>query len=383
MYTFYNKSLPVILSFILLGCFVSRAQNNIIQKFETGRVYAGIEVGSKGVKLSLLEMDKQTGDAGEFAILKDTTVNTDFISFTQPTYQATLNALDKLYQVAVKQNNIPPANVFTAISSGVYIQAQKEDKNSWIEQLINAFKIMISEPDRKVAIISVEDEARLSHLGIVPENRRYNTFLIDIGSGNTKGGYFPYGNTRDFRLFQLTWGTKSTFNATDKMLGDNKGLDNFNSQLNRVLAGAENNEIVYAVNASGAFPKSDNIAFSGGIAWAVATLIAPELNDNAVVGVTYDEVLEFSEKLAKNPSLYSDYYIVKTLPENTIDIAKLGKDVKQVNKVFDQRSLLAGSGLLLKIMRQFDGVVERKKFFLVKNGSVGWISAYVKMQSAK
>lgn len=383
MFTTYKKRVLVITAILLFSGFATAAQNSVVKKYETGNVYAGIEVGSKGVKMSMIELDKKAGEDGEFKILKDTSINTDFISFTQPTYQATLAALNKLYEVAVKQNRIPVANVFTAISSGVNIQAQKEDKKIWIDQLINAFRLNNNEPERKVAVIDVVEEARLSHLGIVPEARRYKTFLIDIGSGNTKGGYFPYGNTKDFRLFQLTWGTKSTFNAAEKMLGDDKGLENFNSQLDRVLAGAENNEIVYAVNASGAFPKSDNIAFSGGIAWAVATLIAPELNDNTVVGVTYDEVLEFTEKLTRNPSLFSDYYIVKTLPENTFDPEKVGKDVKQVNKVFDQRALLAGTGLLLKIMRQFDGVVERKKFYLVKNGAVGWISAYVNQNVTK
>ena len=373
-----------ITSIFLLFALVLKAQTSLVQKYYgTSNVYAGIEVGSKGVKMSMVELDKKTSEEGEFKILKDTSINTDFISFTQPTYQATLAALNNLYEVAVKENKIPVANVFTAISSGVNIQAQKEDKQNWIDQLVNAFKLNNNEPDRKVAVIDVLEEARLSHLGIVPEARRYNTFLIDIGSGNTKGGFFPYGNTKDFKLFQLTWGTKSAFNAADKMLGDDKSLDNYSSQLNRVLGGAENNEIAYAVNASGAFPKSDNIAFSGGIAWAVATLVSPELNDNAVVAVRYDQVMEFTEKLVKNPSLYSDYYIVKTLPDNTADIDKLGRDVRQVNKVFDQRALLAGTGLLLKIMRQFDGVVERKKFYLVKNGSVGWISAYVNQHVSK
>jgi hypothetical protein len=384
MCTTFFKRPAVITATFLLSAFMPQAQNRIVQEYERSNAYAGIEVGSKGVKMSIIELDKKAGEDGEFRILNDTSINTDFISFTQPTYQATLAALNKLYEVAVMQNKIPVANVFTAISSGVHIQAQKEDKQHWIDQLINAFKLNNNEPDRTIAIIDVKEEARLSHLGIVPEGRRYKTFLIDIGSGNTKGGYFPYGNTKDFRLFQLTWGTKSAFNAAEKMLGDDKGLENYNSQLSRVLAGAENNEIVYAVNASGAFPKSDNIAFSGGIAWAIATLISPELNDNTVVGVTYDEVFEFSEKLTKNPSLYSDYYIVKTLPENSaIDSEKLGRDVKQVNKVFDQRALLAGTGLLLKIMRQFDGVVERKKFYLVKNGAVGWISAYVNQHVSK
>ena len=45
--------------------------------------------------------------------------------------------------------------------------------------------------------------------------------------------------------------------------------------------------------------------------------------------------------------------------------------------MFDHKSLVAGVGLLLKIMRQFEGVYEKKQFYLVKNGQVGWISAYV------
>lgn len=359
------------------------AQNSVVKPFLNSNIYAGIEVGSKGVKMSFVELDKNAAAETDLRIIKDTSINTDFISFTTTSYQATLAALNKLYEIAVKQNKIPVAHVFTAISSGVKIQADKEDKKNWIDQLVNAFKSNNNEPDRKVAIIDVREEARLSHLGIVPETRRFNTFLIDIGSGNTKGGYFPYDNTTNFKLFQLTWGTKSAANAAEKKLGGDNSIENFNSQLSRVLAGAEENEIVYAVNASGAFPKSDNIAFSGGIAWALATLISPELYDNTVVPVSYDDVLQFTDKLGKNPGLYSDYYIVKTLPETTPDLDKIEKEVKQVNKVFDQRALLSGAGLLLKIMRQFDGVVERKKFYLVKNGSVGWISAYVNQNFVK
>jgi hypothetical protein len=38
---------------------------------------------------------------------------------------------------------------------------------------------------------------------------------------------------------------------------------------------------------------------------------------------------------------------------------------------------MAGAGLLLKIMRQFQGIYEKKEFYLAKNGQVGWISAFV------
>jgi hypothetical protein len=54
-----------------------------------------------------------------------------------------------------------------------------------------------------------------------------------------------------------------------------------------------------------------------------------------------------------------------------------------VQKVFDQKSLMSGAGLLLKIMRQFAPVNETKQFFLIKNGAVGWISAYVNQSADK
>ncbi len=377
-----TKSFYLVILTLLVNSLVLSAQNNYVKKFGNSVVFAGIEVGSKGVKMSLVEIEKTTLQNGSLNVMKDTTVNTDFISFTQATYQATLAALNGLYDMALKGYSIPANHIFTAVSSGVNIQAVKENKLTWVDQLTNAFRFNFNEPERKVSVIDVKEEARLSHLGIVPDSRRYNTFLIDIGSGNTKGGYFPNDNTKDFKLFQLTWGTKSTSNAVEKRLEGDNSLDNYNKHLARVLTGAENSEIVYAVNESGSYPVSDNVAFSGGIAWSLATLMYPELIGNSVVPVTYEEVLSFNEKLLKNHSSLSDNNIVKTLNDKTLDMDAIAKEVKRVNQVFDQRSLLAGTGLLLKIMRQFESVYEKKSFYLVKNGAVGWITAYVNQNSS-
>jgi len=362
---------------LFLGLTFLSGQSNFKLKYNNSSVYAGIEVGSKGVKMSVIEIGKNAQSRGAFNILKDSSVNTDFISFTEPTFHATLDGVCGLYSTLVKQYRIQPKFVFTLVSSGVKIQAEKENKTSWISNLIDSFKLKIKESERQVSVIDVLEEARLSHLGIVPETRRYNTFLIDIGSGNTKGGYFPNGNTRDFRLFQLSWGTKSTANAAAKRCGDDNGLANFNRQLYRVLSEAENSEIIYAVNESGSYPKSDNVAFSGGIAWSVATLMFPELIDNSVVAVTFDQMLKFQERLYNNFSSVSETALTKNLLDKTLDKDAISTEVKRVHQVFDQKSLMAGTGLLLKIMRQFQSIYEGKQFYLVKNGQVGWISAYV------
>lgn len=366
---------------ILFACLcflvnVLTAQSSLKLKYNNSTVYTGIEVGSKGVKMSLVELGKNAQSNGSFNILKDTSVNTDFISFSDPTFSATLDALCGLYTKAQDDYKIPVKRIFTAISSGVKMQAEKDEKNEWVKRLIDSFRVRTNEPSKAVAVIDVKQEAYLSHLGIVPESRRYSTFLIDIGSGNTKGGYFPYGNTKDFYLFQLNWGTKSTANAAEKRMEEDKSLSNYQKQLTRVLAQAENSEIVYSVNASGAYPLSDYIAFSGGAAWAAANLMHPELVENAVVPVTFDEVVKFYERIYTNYSSYSPENLAKAGTDDA-EKAAIMKAAKTVHGVFDQKSLMGGAGLLMKIMRQFASIYETKQFYLVKNGQVGWISAYV------
>ena len=371
------RKLALFIALIFISNTFVFSQNSIKPKLQGANIYAGIEVGSKGVKMSLIEIAGSGIKTGNFKIIKDTSVNTDFISFNTETFQATLKGLCGLYNTALLKYQLPVDHIFTVFSSGVKVVAEREKKTSWILNMADSFKYLIKEPQRTMTTIDVIDEARLSHLGIVPSSKRYTTFLIDIGSGNTKGGYFPSGNTTDFKLFQLTWGTKSISNSTEKRLEDDKSLPNFNRQMSRVLAGQADEEITYAVNVSGAYNMSDNIAFSGGIAWATATLMFPELADNPVVPVLYDDVVKFSNKLYNNYNAFSDTSIVKNITDKTLDKAMIGSEIKKVNKVFDQRALMSGTGLLLKIMRQFEGVYEKKQFFLVKNGQVGWISAYV------
>jgi hypothetical protein len=366
----------------IFSSLVSSAQNSTSLKFKNN-VYAGIEVGSKGVKMSIIEMGKNAAATGNFKALQDTAVNTDFISFTPQTFTATVNGLSGLYATAINKYNIPSANIYAVVSSGVKGQAEKESKQQWIKNLADSFRVKIKEPTKEVDVIDVLEEARLSHLGIVPEARRYNTFLIDIGSGNTKGGYFKNGNTKELKLFQLTWGTKTIANATDKRTEDDKTITNYRKQLTRVLAGDPDKEIVYAVNESGAYNMNDNFAFSGGIAWSVATLLYPELMENSVVPLNFDDLVKFNDRLANDYASLSAAAITNSLTDKSLDKKMIAQEISKVHKVFDQKSLMAGTGLLLNIVRQFEGTWEKKQFFLVKNGQVGWISAYVNQSAGR
>lgn len=364
---------------IVLVCFLGQpasAQSNLKLKYKRSTLYAGIEVGSKGVKLSLVEVAKKERNM-DFNIVLDSSINSDFISFTPETFRNTVSGFAGLYRSALNRYDISSDKIYTVVSSGVKVTAERLDKTNWITKLVDSFRIAIKEPQRKVVVITPEEEARLSHLGIVPEDKRFNTFLIDIGSGNTKGGYFPGPGTDHIKLFSLNWGTKSIANAAKERMSSEKNLDNYYKQLQRVLSGDADKEVIYAVNVSGAYNMSDNIAFSGGASWAVATLLHPEMLDNPVVPVTYQEVEKFLNGLYNNYNAVTADQLSRKLKGTPEEKTTVKKAAGIVNKVFDQEAMLAGTGLLLKIMRQFEGVYEKKQFYLVKNGQVGWISAYV------
>ena len=115
----------------------------------------------------------------------------------------------------------------------------------------------------------------------------------------------------------------------------------------------------------------------------MATLLYPELMENPVVPVSYSELVKFDELVQNNYASLTDAAITKSITDKTVDKPAVAKEIKRVHQVFDQKSLLAGTGLLLKVMRQFEGLYEKKQFYLVKNGQVGWISAYVNQQVAR
>jgi len=136
MRTTYARTLTLTLGVTLIS-FSLCAQNSVRLQYNNSSLYSGIEVGSKGVKMSLLEVGKNSKNSGTFNVLKDTSVNTDFISFSSPTFQATLSGLCNLYAVASKEYSIESDRIFTVISSGVQMQAQKEQKHDWIYRLID------------------------------------------------------------------------------------------------------------------------------------------------------------------------------------------------------------------------------------------------------
>ena len=163
MYKTVTRALPFLIGIMAANPVFS--QNKTALNLPVQNTYAGIDIGSKGVKLSIIEMGKNAAATGAFTALKDTSVNTDFISFTPASFAATLKGLTGLYNTALYEYKIPASRIYTVVSSGVKGQAEKENKSDRIKNLADSFRSLIREPGRAVPVIDITEEARLSHLG--------------------------------------------------------------------------------------------------------------------------------------------------------------------------------------------------------------------------
>jgi hypothetical protein len=96
--------------------FTLAAQNTNLKQDRNAAGYCGIEIGSKGVKMSIIETGKKTQSTGAYHIIIDSSSNSEFISYTAPRFSATLTSLCGLYNNALKDYAISSNRNFTVIS---------------------------------------------------------------------------------------------------------------------------------------------------------------------------------------------------------------------------------------------------------------------------
>ena len=76
--------------------------------------YAGIEVGSKGVKLCILNPSLPVNEISR-KVIYDTTINSDFIKFSDATSDATVLAVLSLFRIANQPYELKTKNIFLKV----------------------------------------------------------------------------------------------------------------------------------------------------------------------------------------------------------------------------------------------------------------------------
>jgi exopolyphosphatase/pppGpp-phosphohydrolase len=337
-------------------------------------LHGGVEIGAKGVKATVI--DARPGPHGLsvkplFAGTYNATLSEGIAAngkFDPRALQATAAAVKKYVEEIEGKHKVPKENIYVVGSSGIFspIEKDREAVKARQAELARAIK---DATGRTMDFISPRREAELSIVGIVPRKLQDVSLLIDIGSGNTKGGYRDA--TKKFITFAVPFGSVTFTKAAEKRSASDpvKGGASVAEENLRPLLRS-------AVKEHPALTGRERVYLSGGACWALANFVKPA-DRSGYAALTGKDIDTYHKMLASKPG---EYPVVDLSALSEKDRAAAEKDIARIKKTFTPAQLLAGAEILKALSSEFKLQGEKKLYF-ARNGYLGWILAYAALKT--
>jgi exopolyphosphatase/pppGpp-phosphohydrolase len=214
--------------------------------------------------------------------------------------------------------------------------------------------------EEEVEIIEANLESKLLYKGSIPVEFYKNSLLLDIGGGNTKGGYVEVKNgNMVFFPINMNLGTIILTERINKQQNDNlteytKEIEDFSPKLDQLI------EKMYQERAH--TKEKTKVFMSGGAVWSFYTLYKGAITEN-FSKFSIEEVKLYHNNLINN---FAEY---EKKSENNIETAK-------VLKTYSQKHLIAANILLIKTLENLT-ILKEKEIFFAKNGYLSCLVSYV------
>jgi len=353
---------------------------------ETEQLHGGIEIGSKGIKAVAVRVSgEDEGYAVKILyaeIINTTPVQTKDGRFTPEAIRDTGNAVGRFYQRMLQEYRVPAENIHLVVSSGL-VGENPQDLAAEIRRSTNQTPLFLD----------VDSEVQLTISGAIP--RRYRSgqrwydnrnisVLIDIGSGNTKGGYQQLRQVAigipdyDYVTWGVTKGTVTYTTEVSKAAGEASDYVTFvkHSQelSNNSLRAPFRNE---AARKPGLINRK-KVYLSGGIVWAMATLLRPE-DRRPFTPLTTDDINTFYTRAVANPEALLEPDLSRITNAALRQDAE--REVESVRNTFTPKNLIAGAEILRAAAAEMN--LTGKRLLFVRYGHLAWILSYVRLQAEK
>ncbi len=328
-----------------------------VQNSYSQNVFAGIEIGSKGVKMTILNV--MNAKKGQYSIVDFWTENTGIAAnigidgcLDYCDILKTLSVVKDNYENILRKHNVPNNKIFIVASSGVGMSSN-------IDELISLVK---TATDKDLEVLSSKLESKLMYRGCIPPKEYKDAMLLDIGGGNTKGGYADMRNDNlIFFPLNLNLGTLTLTAQIDKNVPNPDDLEHFlDESLKSQMQLSHDIREMFAQRELATSKK--NIYMTGGAVWAFYTLYHESTN-NVFNPFTLTEVKEYGAILKNN------FKILKKLSYTKQDASK-------VLQTYSQKHLISANNILIALLENI-GNVSDKKLYFAKNGQIAWLMTYV------
>jgi exopolyphosphatase/pppGpp-phosphohydrolase len=338
-------------------------------------VHGGIEIGAKGVKATAINV---IGNAGAYdvKVLMAATENTTLAAglgesgrFAPDAVKVTAGAVAKFAAALQTEHKVPAENLYVVGSSGLFsaIEGKPDSVKANQDALAKAVREACG---LKMTFIDVKRETELSIAGVIPPGHVGASILIDIGSGNTKGGFRD--GDKGAVTFGVPFGSVTFADAARKRVEAGSYADKASALRQAVLGPA----LKKAIEDKPALAQRERVYLGGGAVWAMASLVRPG-GSEPYMPVTPKDVAAYRKLLLSSPGEFPKADLA-TLGEK--ERAAAAKEIDRVRKTFTPEQLLAGAEVLQALSDEF-GFKDRKVCF-ARNAYLAWILAYVTEKGA-
>ncbi|WP_264538211.1 exopolyphosphatase [Flavobacterium sp. N1736] len=358
-----KKNKSHILIFILLNLFFS------INSFAQKNLYAGIEIGRRAIKTSILEVNNIK--KAEYKILYFSNERISLADHIAASGEVPQEDIDKTSAIIVEQMKkiraefkIREENIFI-VAAPVFSSARNIDV---------LMKKITSTSNKSFEVINVQEEAKIMVKGAIPPVDYSNGLLLDIGAQTTKGGYIIddlEDNKLEFIPLELDFGTMTLTDAVKKTVVNQSQVNDMSTyqeksfDYNPILR----KKIKEMLDANPLLAKKEKIYLSGGAVWAFATLYYDENVKDHYIPLTLEDVINYDAILKNNFTKFSN-------------LAKTNKEVARVLSTYDQKYLISANNILQNLLESIPNIATKKIYF-VKDGQVTWLMSNIADRSKK
>lgn len=350
------------LSFYFFALFIS------FVAFSQKNLYAGIEIGSKGIKMSVIDVNNIK--KGDYFIVDYWTENVGLaksISITGNLAEEDINnagsvVFENLSKIKSKYN-VVDENIYIVASSGVALANNTQALADKIMTLTN----------KELDFISAESEGKMLLKGVIPPTDYQDAIVLDIGGGNTKGGYLDALNNNKFEFFplKLDYGTITLTEAINKTILISSQINDMGVYKEKSFAFAPllRDKIKEMFETKPQSVQKKKIYLSGGAIWAFTTLYYNNNSDDHFVLVKMEDIINYDAVLKNNFVTYES--LVKTSAE-----------ADKVINTYSQKHLISANNILIACLESIPNL-KSKKIYFAKEGQIAWLVSYVVDRSKK
>jgi len=331
--------------------------------------FAGIEIGNRGVKLSVVSIVLNSSGEVEYVLKSDTSTNPEPAALTRQSQIETADVIRKFMDIAYNSYKISPDRIYVVVASGLKTELDKKNK---VNEFVSAVTPTNAQPNFQIRFVTPQEEGELAVLGTVPPKRRYTTSLIDVGSGNTKGGYFM-DMSQSFDPLYFETGTR-TFVKLIKTRNP-ANIPEFVKNAEALWKDSLQQSVKDELGRRAGLRNRGSVYLSGGIVWCMTSYLYPEKVNENYIELTQEDIRRFRTQLVTNFSKLIQPDLSHIVNDQVLLEAK--KNLSRVQNTYDQESLIAGTIWLDGLIRELNATQPVKRFYYPKYAYVGWISGYI------